>query len=71
MRPIAERLERLPALGLSIREASFGCMDDVEILGDTLKDIITAGWRSASKALGWPTSGKPSLATWMTSSRTS
>ncbi len=43
MRPIAERSERLTALGLSIREASFGYMGDVEILGDTLKDIITAG----------------------------
>ncbi len=42
MRPIAETLERLTALDLSIREASFVYLDDVEILEDTLKDIITA-----------------------------
>ncbi len=39
---------------------------DVEIFGDTLKNIITAGLRPASKASGWPASGKPPLATWMT-----
>ncbi len=33
MRTIAERSESLIALGLSIREVSFGYMDDVEILG--------------------------------------
>jgi hypothetical protein len=47
----------------NIREASFGCMDDVEILEDTLTNIITAGWRPASNTSGWPTSEKPPLAT--------
>ncbi len=36
-------------------------MDDVKILGDTLKDIITAGWRPASKASGWSASRKASF----------